>query len=175
MILSVGSIFFFKSINFSSLKISKDKINEWVIGGIPAPIMFDVISDIDTLAILLWGNNVDFRTRLKETGIEAKIKNYYRPYFANEIELEKHIDQLFYNASGYYNLDEYTVSEEGDLIRQEEENTVQQPQNSQGLYFDLIKNQQRLPNVSSQTPNGNPSNSSGSRGLYDTIRPTRSY
>lgn len=175
MILSVGSVFFLTSINYSSLKISKDEINEWVIGGIPAPIMLDVISDIDTLAVLLWGSNMDLRNRLKETGIEAKIKNYYRPYFANEIELETHIDQLFYNASGYYNLDEYIVSEEGSLIRQEEENTRQQPQNFRGLFFDLTPNQPRLPDVSSQNPNDNPPNLSGSRGLYDTIRPTRSY
>jgi hypothetical protein len=172
IILTIGSMFFVKTINFSSLKISKDQLNEWVIGGIPAPIMLDVVSDGKTLAVFLWGRRYDLRNRLKETGIDVKIKNYYRPYFKNEIELETYIDQIFYDSSGYYNMDEYTVNDQGDLIRKEDPNTLQeQPQNLQGLFFDLIPNQQRLPNVRQQTPNNIPQNPSGPRGLFDSIRP----
>lgn len=174
-ILSIGSIFFFKNMNFSSLQISKDKVNEWVIGGIPAPIIFDVITDIDTLSIFLWGSRADLRTRLKETGVEAKIKNYYRPYFADEVELETHVDQILYKNSGYYNRSEYTVNDQGDLNRKEEDKIMRQPQNSQGL-FNVIRTKEQTPNVQRQLPNNNQINPqsqpfSKNRGLFDTIRP----
>ncbi len=88
-----------------------------------------------TVFAFITGNRVAFRNRLKELNVEAKIRALYRPYFSNEIELERYIDQQFYDYTGYANRSEYEISEDGDLIRKmKPQNPNIKPPKPQGLF-----------------------------------------
>lgn len=102
--------------------------NQPVIGGIPLILYLDVIIDPKAVFSMITGNKIAFRNRLKELNIEDKMRALYRPYFNDEIELERYIDQIFYDSSGYANGSEYLVTEDGDLIKK----IKPQPQKPQG-------------------------------------------
>lgn len=140
-ILSLSFItFMYLGKGFNFLGYNKH-FNQWMIGGIPSAIIFDVISDPEAVSHFLLGDRQSLRSRLKQLGVDQKMINLYRPYFSNEIELERYVDQIFYNDSGYANSQEYKVDQKGNLIRKKEppksEAPVTPTQNT-GL-FDVIK------------------------------------
>lgn len=115
-------------INFQSSNV--------VIKRIPLPIIMEFITDFKSINTYLKGDKVALHERLQEKGIEEKIKNYYRPYFASEAELDQYIHQVFYEETGYVGK-EYKVNFEGIL---ENKHQIQTPNNTikkdnfQGLY-----------------------------------------
>lgn len=91
-------------------------LSKVIIADIPLPIYLEVMTDAEAVFTFMTANRVGLRNRLKELNIETKIFSLYRPYFPNEIELEKYFDQKFYNYTGYANHREYKISEDGNLI-----------------------------------------------------------
>ncbi len=85
---------------------------EFMIAGIPLPIYLEVITDAEAVFAVITGDGNTFRNRLQDLGIENKIRTLYRPYFADEIELENYIDQIFYDSTGYANSSEYNVNQQ---------------------------------------------------------------
>lgn len=135
-------IFMGKSFNFIDYN---KQFNELRIGGIPSAIILDVFSDSEALNAFFFGDRMALRSRLKELNIDKKMMELYRPYFSNEIELERYVDQIFYNDTGYANPKEYSIDKKGNLIRKKP--------------------------FESNSPTNSPNNNPETKGLFDFIKP----
>ena len=130
-------ILIFISGNNRFLSNFRQQFSQMIMAGIPIHLYLDVITDAEAVIALVTTDQMSFRNRLKELDIDTKIKNRYRSQFSNEVELEKHIDQIFYRYTGYANQKEYIVDQNGDLNLINK--TLPQPNNFQqcmpkGLY-----------------------------------------
>ena len=104
-LISIVTLFIVLGSNLQFRKNLSQNLSQIIIAGIPLPIYLDVMTDAEAAFAFITGNRVAFRNRLKELNVEAKISALYRPYFTNEIELEKYIDQRFYFRIAQFKID----------------------------------------------------------------------
>ncbi len=123
-----------------TILLTNSSLNTLTIGGIPFPIVKEFLTDFKAMFAYVTGNKVGLHDRLKEIGIEEKIKDYYRSSFQSEAELDQYIHQIFYEKTGYIGK-HYKVNKGGDLeLKKQYKFNNNQPQNnnSQG-FFEQIK------------------------------------
>jgi hypothetical protein len=48
-------------------------------------------------------------------GVEAEIREHYRQYITDEVELDRYVNQLMYENTGYVN-DDFVVDRNGQLL-----------------------------------------------------------
>jgi hypothetical protein len=82
--------------------------------GVPVSILVHFMEDSAARKAYFAGNKRGLHDRLKELGVEEKIKDFYRPQFSDEQELDRHIHQLLYENTGYVGA-AYVVDGEGQL------------------------------------------------------------
>jgi hypothetical protein len=85
------------------------------VSGVPLPLVMRSMLDHQTRRAYLQGDGDLLYTRLKEMGVEAEIREYYRQYIPNERELDQYVNQLMYDNTGYVN-DDFEVDRNGQLI-----------------------------------------------------------
>jgi hypothetical protein len=85
-----------------------------VIGGVPSSIILRFLEDDTARNAYITGDKKKLHDRLDEMGIEAMIKEYYRPQISNEAELDLYIHQILYARTGYIG-EAYRVNSEGKL------------------------------------------------------------
>ncbi|MEO0373046.1 MAG: hypothetical protein AAF329_00180 [Cyanobacteria bacterium P01_A01_bin.17] len=84
------------------------------IKGVPLPIVFKFLTDSPAREAYFAKDKPALHDRLQELNVENEIKEYYRPQFQDEQELDLHIHQVFYNLSGYIGKS-YVVTSQGTL------------------------------------------------------------
>jgi hypothetical protein len=82
--------------------------------GVPVRILVDFVEDSAARRAYFAGNKRALHNRLKELGVEEQIKDFYRPQFKDEQELDLYIHQLMYDNTGYVGA-AYIVDGEGKL------------------------------------------------------------
>ncbi|MBO3463415.1 hypothetical protein G7B40_000895 [Aetokthonos hydrillicola Thurmond2011] len=82
--------------------------------GVPISILVDFLQDTIAREAYFKGHKKALHHRLKELGVEEKIKDFYRPQFQEEQELDRYIHQLLYNNTGYIGA-AYLVNAQGEL------------------------------------------------------------
>lgn len=82
--------------------------------GVPVKILVHFMEDSAARRAYFAGNKRGLHDRLKELGVEEQIKDFYRPQFSDEQELDRHIHQLLYENTGYVGA-AYVVDGEGQL------------------------------------------------------------
>ncbi|WP_233501587.1 hypothetical protein [Acaryochloris thomasi] len=82
--------------------------------GVPLPIIFKFLTDGPAREAYFDKDKATLHDRLQELNIENEIKDYYRPQFQDEQELDLHIHQVFYDLSGYIGKS-YVVTSQGTL------------------------------------------------------------
>ncbi|MBD2099819.1 hypothetical protein [Leptolyngbya sp. FACHB-261] len=87
----------------------------FVIGGVPSPIIWDVLMDAPARTALFSGDEVGLHDRMDNIGIENKMKAYYRPQIPDEVALDQHIHQILYERTGYVG-EAYVVDSQGSLV-----------------------------------------------------------
>jgi hypothetical protein len=85
-----------------------------VIKGIPLSLVFKGLVDIPTLEAYMSGDKKALHARLQALGFEEQIKAYYRPKIRDEVKLDRHIHQIFYETTGYIG-QAYYVNSQGTL------------------------------------------------------------
>ncbi|MBW4619521.1 MAG: hypothetical protein KME17_09200 [Cyanosarcina radialis HA8281-LM2] len=85
-----------------------------VIKGIPLSLIFKGLVDIPTLEAYVSGDKQALHARLEKLGFEDQIKAYYRPKIRDEVKLDRHIHQIFYETTGYVGK-AYYVNSQGTL------------------------------------------------------------
>jgi hypothetical protein len=86
-----------------------------LIGGVPSSIILTFLQDQPSRDAYFRGDRQALHDRLSDLGIEAQIKDYYRPQIPNEVQLDLYIHQLLYNRTGYVG-EAYQVTDQGKLI-----------------------------------------------------------
>lgn len=71
------------------------------IQGVPVSIILAFLQDEPARDAYFSGNKQGLHTRLQELNVEEQIKEFYRPQISDEIKLDQHIHQIFYEATGY--------------------------------------------------------------------------
>lgn len=71
------------------------------IQGVPVSIILKFLQDEQAREAYFSGHKQDLHTRLQELGVEEEIKRFYRPQIPDEIKLDQHIHQIFYDTTGY--------------------------------------------------------------------------
>ncbi|NJK41913.1 MAG: hypothetical protein HC934_12380 [Acaryochloridaceae cyanobacterium SU_2_1] len=69
--------------------------------GVPVGIIFKFLQDDRARSAYWSGNREVLHDRLQELNVEAEIKTFYRPQIPDETQLDQHIHQIFYEATGY--------------------------------------------------------------------------
>jgi hypothetical protein len=82
--------------------------------GVPVRILVHFLEDSAARKAYFAGNKGGLHDRLKALGVEEQIKDFYRPQFADEQELDRHIHQLLYENTGYVGA-AYVVDAQGQL------------------------------------------------------------
>jgi hypothetical protein len=82
--------------------------------GVPVKILVHFLEDSAARKAYFAGNKRGLHDRLKALGVEEQIKDFYRPQFSDEQELDRHIHQLLYENTGYVGA-AYTVDAQGQL------------------------------------------------------------
>lgn len=82
--------------------------------GVPVRIVVHFLEDSAARRAYFAGNKRGLHNRLKELGVEEQIKDFYRPQFQDEQELDRYIHQLMYENTGYIGA-AYMVDGEGQL------------------------------------------------------------
>jgi hypothetical protein len=82
--------------------------------GVPVRILVHFMEDSAARRAYFAGNKGGLHNRLKELGVEEQIKDFYRPQFQDEQELDRYIHQLMYDNTGYLGA-AYVVDGEGQL------------------------------------------------------------
>jgi hypothetical protein len=82
--------------------------------GVPVRILVHFMEDSAARRAYFAGNKGGLHNRLKELGVEEQIKDFYRPQFQDEQELDRHIHQLLYENTGYVGA-AYVVDAQGQL------------------------------------------------------------
>jgi hypothetical protein len=86
-----------------------------LIGGVPSSIILTFLQDQPSRDAYFRGDRQALHDRLSDLGIEAQIKDYYRPQIPDEAQLDLYIHQLLYNRTGYVG-EAYQVTDQGKLI-----------------------------------------------------------
>lgn len=84
------------------------------IKGVPLPIILKFVTDGPAREAYFARDEAILHDRLQELNVENEIKDFYRPQFQNEQELDLHIHQVFYDLSGYVGKS-YVVTAQGTL------------------------------------------------------------
>jgi hypothetical protein len=92
--------------------------NTFMIREIPLPILMHALKDKGVRQALWSRNNWALHQRLDSLGFEEEIKAFYRPQIQDEVKLDQHIHQIFYNVSGYVGF-AYQVNADGILVLKE--------------------------------------------------------
>lgn len=100
-----------------SLKLSVAN-GQLVIGGVPFTVLTTFLQDDLSRNAYLDHDRRLLHDRLQALGVEEQIKAFYRPQFPDEVELDQHIHQIFYDRTGYVGLN-YRVNSSGTLVLQE--------------------------------------------------------
>jgi hypothetical protein len=82
--------------------------------GVPVRILVHFMEDSAARRAYFAGNKGGLHNRLKALGVEEQIKDFYRPQFHDEQELDRYIHQLMYDNTGYLGA-AYMVDREGQL------------------------------------------------------------
>ncbi len=69
--------------------------------GVPVRILVHFLEDAEARRDYFAGKKTALHARLKLLGVEEQIKDFYRPQFKNEQELDLYIHQLLYDNTGY--------------------------------------------------------------------------
>jgi hypothetical protein len=85
--------------------------------GVPVRILMDFVGDSAARRAYFGGDKRGLHNRLKALGVEEQIKDFYRPQFKDEQELDRYIHQLMYDNTGYIGA-AYMVDGEGQLVVQ---------------------------------------------------------
>jgi hypothetical protein len=85
--------------------------------GVPVRILVDFVGDSAARRAYFGGDKRGLHNRLKVLGVEEQIKDFYRPQFKDEQELDRYIHQLMYDNTGYIGA-AYIVDGEGQLVVQ---------------------------------------------------------
>lgn len=85
------------------------------IRGVPIAMIFKFLQDEPARDAYFSGNKQELHARLQQLGIEEEIKAFYRPQIPDEVELDQHIHQIFYDSSGYVGK-AYRVDDQGALV-----------------------------------------------------------
>lgn len=85
------------------------------IEGVPVSIVVKFLQDEPARAAYFSGNKQGLHARLQELRVEEEIKAYYRPQIPDEIELDQHIHQIFYDTTGYVGM-AYQVNAQNRLV-----------------------------------------------------------
>jgi hypothetical protein len=85
--------------------------------GVPVRILMDFVGDSAARRAYFDGDKRGLHNRLKALGVEEQIKDFYRPQFKDEQELDRYIHQLMYDNTGYIGA-AYIVDGEGQLVVQ---------------------------------------------------------
>jgi hypothetical protein len=85
--------------------------------GVPVRILVDFVGDSAARKAYFRGDKGGLHNRLKALGVEEQIKDFYRPQFQDEQELDRYIHQLMYDNTGYVGA-AYVVGAEGQLVVQ---------------------------------------------------------
>ncbi|WP_299415243.1 hypothetical protein [Acaryochloris sp. IP29b_bin.148] len=83
--------------------------------GVPVSIILKFLQDEPARDAYFSENKQGLHNRLQELGVEEEIKAFYRPQFSDETELDQHIHQIFYDATGYVGK-AYRVNAAGTLV-----------------------------------------------------------
>jgi hypothetical protein len=85
--------------------------------GVPVRILVDFVGDSAARKAYFRGDKGGLHNRLKALGVEEQIKDFYRPQFQDEQELDRYIHQLMYDNTGYVGA-AYMVDGAGQLVVQ---------------------------------------------------------
>ncbi|AFY70157.1 hypothetical protein Pse7367_1881 [Thalassoporum mexicanum PCC 7367] len=85
------------------------------ISGVPLPIVMRSMLDGQTRKAYFQGDGDLLYRRLKELGVETDIRDHYRQYISDEAELDRYVNQLMYENTGYVN-DDFDVDRNGQLV-----------------------------------------------------------
>ncbi|NJK30462.1 MAG: hypothetical protein HC851_07715 [Acaryochloris sp. RU_4_1] len=69
--------------------------------GVPISIILTFLQDEPARQAYWSGDKQALHARLQELKIEEEIKAFYRPQIPDEIQLDQHIHQIFYDTTGY--------------------------------------------------------------------------
>lgn len=83
--------------------------------GVPVSIILTFLQDQQARDAYFANNKQGLHTRLQELNIEEEIKAFYRPQIPDEVQLDQHIHQIFYETTGYVGK-AYRVSSDGRLV-----------------------------------------------------------
>ena len=86
-----------------------------VIQGVPMPIIIKFLKDKPARDAYFSENSQALHDRLDNLGVEAEMKAFYRPQIRDEVKLDQHVHQIFYDATGYVGK-AYQVSNQGQLV-----------------------------------------------------------
>jgi hypothetical protein len=84
------------------------------IRGVPLTIVVKFLGDRTAREAYFAKDKSGLHERLQELNVEHEIKEFYRPQFADEQQLDQHIHQVFYDLSGYIGRS-YVVTDTGTL------------------------------------------------------------
>lgn len=87
----------------------------FTIQGVPVSIILTFLQDEQAREAYFSDNKQGLHTRLQELNIEEEIKAFYRPQIPDEIKLDQHIHQIFYDTTGYVGK-AYQVDPKGTLV-----------------------------------------------------------
>lgn len=69
--------------------------------GVPVGIILKFLQDGQAREAYFSDDKQGLHTRLQELDVEEEIKAFYRPQIPNEVKLDQHIHQIFYDTAGY--------------------------------------------------------------------------
>ncbi|MGB7416680.1 MAG: hypothetical protein WA902_20925 [Thermosynechococcaceae cyanobacterium] len=84
------------------------------IQGVPLTMVVKFLRDRPARDAYFAKDKPGLHNRLQELGIEDEIKEFYRPQFSDEKQLDQHIHQVFYDLSGYVGK-AYVLTDDGTL------------------------------------------------------------
>lgn len=83
--------------------------------GVPVAIILKFLQDGQAREAYFSDDKQGLHNRLQELDVEEEIKAFYRPKIPDEVKLDQHIHQIFYDTSGYVGK-AYRVNAQGTLV-----------------------------------------------------------
>ncbi len=103
---SIGGIFLLRNPN---------AIKRLTIADVPVSIVISFLQDETARNAYFMGDSTKLHDRLEQMGIEARIKDFYRPQIPDEAALDQYIHQLLYERTGYVGKG-YRLNDQGVLV-----------------------------------------------------------
>ena len=85
------------------------------IQGVPMSIIGKFLMDGPARDAYWSGDGKALHDRLDDLGIEAEMKAFYRPQIPDEVQLDQHVHQIFYETTGYVG-QAYKLDGQGNLV-----------------------------------------------------------